>query len=111
MNKAEYIRFKTFDGRLKTLAKVDDQHLSNIVHYAENIGVSGFYLMYKREIESLIQQRLGGIKLPYRPPVQHIDEIQRLESQGMLQVVNGKVLIKKNGVIIGEVVGPKSKQT
>lgn len=110
MIQEEEIKLMTFDGRILKLHEIEDQHLCNIVHYAEHIGMSGFYWAYKIEVDQEIQKRLNGKLLPYKPPVQSFNEIKKLKTKGMLEVVEGKILIKKDGEIIGEVVSPKNRK-
>ncbi|MDG1950964.1 MAG: hypothetical protein P8J32_09200 [bacterium] len=103
-------KLMTFDGRQMNLIDVSDQHLCNIVHYSEHIGMSMFMAYYGDQVRAEIQKRLNGEMLPYRPPIQHVDEIQTLQDKGMLREENGVVLVVKDGKIIGEVVGPKSRK-
>ncbi len=44
------LKLQTFDGRRVNLSDVTDQHLCNIVHYSEHIGMSALMLWHGDQV-------------------------------------------------------------
>ena len=94
----------TYNGRSVMLKDLTDQHLCNIIHYVKCVGISPAYLYYADKIEGLLQDRLHGKLLPYRPPVDNIQEMFELKRRGYLRKEGDTLMIMKEGNYLGEVV-------
>ena len=101
-------RWKTWNGKLKLIGEIDHQHLSNI-YWFHLIMWDKKYIWALEEIKS----RFNGQLLPYKPHIDFKDEINWLESHGMITwnettefefVRSG--IIKYKGTNIGEIVIP-----
>lgn len=86
--------WKTFYGKTMKISEMSHQHLSNIIHYyalVANMCPEPF------EIQMEINERFGGILLPYQPLISFTSEIDYLVSKGYTTgepnadiIVNGK---------------------
>lgn len=97
--------FTSFDGKKINLSEMDEQLLSNIIHYARHVGKHPFYLENHTLIEKVVQDKLDGKILPYRLSATNTHEVENLFQKKMLMCsMEGRISIVKNGTWIGEIV-------
>jgi len=114
MNTTNHISDKayviTYDGRKVMLQDLTDQHLCNIIHYVSYVGMSSAYLRYADKFEDMLQKRLQGKLLPYRPPVDNLQEMFELKRRGYLRKERNTLMIMKEGNYLGEVVNNNAEK-
>lgn len=108
VNDKEYI--VTYDGRKIPLDQIKDQHLCNIIHYCKYVGISPAYLIYADKFETMLQERLQGKLMPYRPPVDNLQEMFELKRKGYLRREGDTLMIMKEGNYLGEVVNNNAEK-
>ena len=64
--------WRTFYGRQMKISEISHQHLSNIIHYYALVATM---CNDPWEIQVEINQRFGGILLPYHPLISFTSEI------------------------------------
>lgn len=94
------LEWGTFYGDRIPLSKISHQHLSNILWYYELV-VDG--IKVTPHIQAELENRFGGIRLPYSPLLSFPEEIKALVEKGYTTgepnadvIVNGKWVGKIN---------------
>lgn len=70
-------KWRTFYGQTMDISQLSHQHMSNIMHF--------FRLIWDEEIQAIkdeLDNRFGGIVLPYHPCVAFVEEIRLLTKKG-----------------------------
>lgn len=92
--------WKTFYGANMSIDRLSHQHLSNILWYYEIVVNNPLDV---QNIQDIITNRYGGIRLPYRPMISFTQEINYLFIHGHITnkidsniIVDGKWVGKLN---------------